>query len=139
MQRRQAAKRLAWIVRLGGKCYQCQSTDRLEFDHIRCEEKSVGIERLWWRSDAFIEQELAKCWLLCFACHKLKTRFDLARLKSRHGLSFYRRHGCRCSVCRVAKAEAARRDRASRRGREGYNRRQREYMRRYRARLQGAA
>lgn len=68
-------KRKAWAQELlGGKCVECGATDNLEFDHIDPETKSFTIGRkLVSVAQATLEAEIAKCQLLCYNCHKVKT------------------------------------------------------------------
>lgn len=67
-------RRLAWAKDLlGGKC-RCGSVKDLQFDHVDPAIKSFTIcTKLAGVSLVRLEQELAKCQLLCFDCHKLKT------------------------------------------------------------------
>tara|TARA_B100000131_G_C17801676_1_gene485799 strand:+ start:105 stop:560 length:456 start_codon:yes stop_codon:yes gene_type:complete len=60
---------------LGGKCVVCGTTERLEFDHIDPKNKLFNITRYATGGkpkDVFME-ELKKCQLLCYSCHKNKT------------------------------------------------------------------
>ena len=64
-------------IRYQGRCVKCGNTDYrvLDFDHIDPSTKIDSISGLvsrgsaWWR----IEEELAKCQLLCANCHRVKT------------------------------------------------------------------
>lgn len=99
---------------LGGKCTFCGSTEKLEVDHINREDKSPllrsGRRFNWSRSWSFILEELKKCQLLCDACHNNKTSEESKT--TTHGLTMYKKHGCRCPICREAKSiENARRSR----------------------------
>jgi len=60
------------IERLGGVCAHCGEVEDLEFDHIDPRTKTAPVMRLWSYSARF-EAELAKCQLLCWECHQLKT------------------------------------------------------------------
>lgn len=58
--------------KLGGKCIQCGSIEKLQFDHIYPNNKSFAIGKMWSISFNLFEQELKKCQLLCEDCHKIK-------------------------------------------------------------------
>lgn len=68
------ARRAKAVEALGGSCVKCGGDDRLEFDHIDPTLKSYSVSRLWSRSWTAIWSEVAKCQLLCFTCHKSKTK-----------------------------------------------------------------
>src|ERR1700733_8093811 len=73
-----ARRREKGLALLGGKCVRCGSTRDLEFDHIDPNSKapqlrSIHMGNFWSWSWKRIEQELAKCQLLCSGCHQLKT------------------------------------------------------------------
>jgi 5-methylcytosine-specific restriction endonuclease McrA len=99
-QRNHLAKKRALAIRnLGGKCTWCGSTDRLEFDHIDPTTKVCSISGLWSYRWEVIQKELVKCWLLCFNCHRIKTRDDLPEVP--HGThTRYVRYHCRCRPCK---------------------------------------
>lgn len=71
-------RRKAEAIRsLGGRCAHCGSTHALEFDHIDPVAKLFTIARkLAGVSDARLQEELAKCQLLCFDCHLVKTKSE---------------------------------------------------------------
>jgi 5-methylcytosine-specific restriction endonuclease McrA len=70
-------------LRYQGRCAACGNPDYrvLDFDHLNPEEKIDSISGLvsrgssWWR----IEEEIAKCQLLCANCHRIKTFEEQAR------------------------------------------------------------
>ena len=66
--------RLAAIAALGGKCAACgeTNTDELEFDHIDPATKTIKMTTAFKLSYTKMCQELAKCQLLCLACHLVK-------------------------------------------------------------------
>jgi hypothetical protein len=103
-QRRLARKKMA-IQLLGGKCVNCGSTERLEFDHI--DNDRIGLrglisQRLHNKVE-FLLDELEKCQLLCKSCHVQKSIIDHDKLQSTHGmLSMYINNKCRCDDCRSA-------------------------------------
>lgn len=100
-----ASRRLKGIGLLGGKCVQCGATENLEFDHIDPAMKSN--HRIWSWSWARINEELAKCQLLCVSCHYTKTLVFIstaggtwATRKNHH------KKGCGCrSCCAMRSAE----------------------------------
>lgn len=71
MLRRTRKRRAEVIAELGGKCARCSSTERLEVDHIDPDTK-VSHSFLTWSKKRQAE-EMAKCQLLCRACHWQKT------------------------------------------------------------------
>lgn len=107
-----AARREAWL-KTNGPCKRCGSCERLQVDHVDPSKKVS--HRIWSWSALRREAELAKCQVLCEACHIGKTYGPL-----RHGtVNAYDRHRCRCQRCRDAKAmkmAAVRRNRRVRTG-----------------------
>lgn len=102
------ARRLAWIEAQGGKCIACGSPDSLEVDHIDPSTKvSHGV---WSWSEERRSAELAKCQLLCQACHVNKSCIEkFGHEPYAHGsVRTYRIKGCRCGLCREARARIAR-------------------------------
>jgi len=55
-------------------CVLCGSTENLELDHINPEEKIT--HRVWGWSKERREEELSKCQVLCYICHKKKSQLD---------------------------------------------------------------
>jgi 5-methylcytosine-specific restriction endonuclease McrA len=84
----------------GKFCVKCGSAESLELDHIDPEEKIH--HAIWSWSAERREAELAKCQVLCNTCHKEKTRAWYIETVG-HGLNLYKRHGCRCDICKYAK------------------------------------
>ena len=69
-------KKAYCIEYLGGKCVKCGATERLEFDHIKREGKKYNIaSKLSYKFDN-LKEELDKCQLLCYDCHKIKTKSE---------------------------------------------------------------
>lgn len=64
------------IEKLGGKCVKCGCTERLEFDHIDPSTKSFNISAGYHKSKEVLQEELAKCQLLCNKCHIEKSKED---------------------------------------------------------------
>jgi len=104
------ARRRAWIEDQGGKCVKCESTERLEIDHINKEDKEAYISSLWSRSTSVREKELAKCQVLCHNCHKEKSIAE-ATTATCGQIGMYNR-GCRCDLCRASNAARNRKYRA---------------------------
>jgi len=102
--RRYYAKKQALIDKLGGKCAVCGSTDRLEFDHVKHGSRAFTItSKVWWAKSEAVASELAKCQLLCHACHMLKSIQEKGHTPASgtHGtLAAYRY--CKCEECREA-------------------------------------
>lgn len=93
-------RRDALVAAMGGKCIQCGSVEKLEFDHIDRKLKTFSIGTLWWKPKAELLAELEKCQLLCKTCHIEKTRMELGQFK--HGtFSTYNRRRCRCLECKT--------------------------------------
>jgi hypothetical protein len=73
-----AKRRERGINLLGGRCVRCDSVDRLEFDHVDPLTKHPLLRKnhqstFWSWAWSRIEEELAKCQLLCHDCHAEKT------------------------------------------------------------------
>lgn len=81
-----------------GRCVDCGSYHDLELDHVDPEQKVS--HRIWSWSRARIRKEMAKCVWRCRACHQER---HAAESRS-HGIAGYEKRGCRCEVCRAAKA-----------------------------------
>lgn len=95
------------IIKLGGKCVSCGSTENLEFDHKEKSKKSFNITQFWSISKERYDEELAKCQLLCHDCHVAKSFREHDWGKgygaTGHGTStFYKNYGCRCAECKKA-------------------------------------
>jgi hypothetical protein len=90
------------IELLGGKCTKCGSTENLQFDHVSRELKKFTITSHWNRSQAELQEELAKCQLLCQSCHLEKTKSELG---VPHGGGKGGKHGCKCDPCRLKRNE----------------------------------
>ena len=65
------------LEKLGGKCVECGSTEALEFDHIDPALKSFNISAGYHKPKEILENELAKCQILCNKCHIEKSKKDL--------------------------------------------------------------
>ena len=112
-------RRKEWL-RENGPCRECGSWDRLEVDHVDPSTKLS--HRIWTWAKARREAELEKCQVLCFKCHREKTRLQSASSRPRplHGTANrYKSLGCRCYDCTRAHKEAMRAWRAEKRRMRG--------------------
>lgn len=89
---------------MGGRCCKCGSTESLEIDHKDPEQKVS--HRIFSWAVPRIEEELAKCQLLCKQCHIEKTNDDVHGGHNRHGTVYHYKKGCRCDLCREAKRKS---------------------------------
>lgn len=97
-----ADRRNRAVILLGGCCSWCSSVKNLEIDHIIPainEGYSSPGGKMWSWAWARIEQELAKCQLLCEDCHKKKT-FEEQRGQEHGTAAGYCNRKCRCVSCR---------------------------------------
>lgn len=101
-----AGVRRAWLE-ANGPCVQCGSWDGLQVDHIDPAQKET--HRIWSLAKPKREEELAKCQVLCAACHKEKTRAMLSKPVQHGTESGYSHYRCRCRPCTDAHAAAQRR------------------------------
>jgi len=95
-------RRALWFY--GKICASCGSSANLELDHI---DPSVKVtHRIWSWAPLRFAQEIAKCQVLCSACHREKTRAAAStRALAPCGTRAHYRSGCRCSQCRSANAK----------------------------------
>lgn len=95
-------------------CENCGRSGRLELDHIDREDKVT--HRIWdWGEKRRLE-EIDKCQVLCYDCHKEKTKEEHTLPVPEHGTTNryrHKSHPCRCGLCKEANAsyEADRRNR----------------------------
>lgn len=87
-------------------CVDCGATERLELDHEDPAQKVS--HRIWSWAQERRDAEIAKCVVRCADCHRERH----AVLRRRHGIKRYEK-GCRCEVCREAKAASNARYRAA--------------------------
>lgn len=115
MRNRRRERREFLIEKAGNKCKKCNSKENLEFDHRDKKEKlfnlsGFNLDKKW----DIILDEYKKCDLLCFDCHKKKTKQfgDLSKepwnkninLPFLHGTArMYSEKSCRCLLCKKAK------------------------------------
>ena len=64
------AKRLSWLQE-NGPCRLCGSSDRLQVDHI--DRNTKVTHRIWTWSEKRRLEELSKCQVLCYPCHRIKS------------------------------------------------------------------
>ena len=109
-------RRDSWINE-NGPCRSCGSTENLEIDHIIPRSIAGGMKPwlIWSRREDIRLAELTKCQVLCEGCHKKKTFLELAT--TQHGTTMYKR--CKCEVCRKAKRDERRKQRARRKNLTG--------------------
>lgn len=70
------SRREKYIVLFGGVCVKCGSTTDLEFDHF---DSATKVEhKIWTWAEKRIEEELKKCQLLCWVCHRAKSNIEIS-------------------------------------------------------------
>src|SRR5690349_18605673 len=105
-RKRVKGRRDEWIASRGGSCERCGSDERLEVDHVDPTTKTWNPREIWNRRDEDRFRELNKCQVLCYVCHKEKTRSE--QLSAEHGHTYYVRYKCRCETCRADHAATMR-------------------------------
>lgn len=95
-----AARRAKWFS--DKSCARCGSQEKLELDHLDLTTKVS--HRIWSWSWARIEEEAAKCQVLCAPCHDKKCWSEDGRKRASHGSVTMYDHGCRCVPCKQAKS-----------------------------------
>lgn len=97
-------RRLKWIEE-NGPC-KCGSKERLEVDHI--DPKTKVTHNVWSWTKSKRDEELAKCQVLCYDCHKEKTKQSQRKPPPPHGtLRRYKSntYPCRCDSCKDINAK----------------------------------
>ena len=105
-----AKRRQEWMV--DKACVRCGSCEDLHVHHRDPAEKVA--HSVWSWSAARREAELAKCEVLCRPCHEEHHASEWRR----HGTPNRYKKGCRCDLCRRAKAKKTAAERARRKLRE---------------------
>ena len=108
-------RRREWLEE-NGPCSSEETKDLVD-EHVDPATKSVPISRIWSWSKSRREAELSKCQVLCVPCHDRKSTEEGGGTAVRHGTRKRYSKGCRCTECRSANAEAARKFRARRKER----------------------
>ena len=93
---------------LGGQCVWCNSTEDLQLDHINPSTREYRFPHFYKCGDKVFYEEVNKCQLLCRSCHAKKSVSERGRKwgKGIHGnINNYKKHGCRCELCRKANSE----------------------------------
>ena len=88
------------------KCEDCGSVDRLELHHKDPSQKEHHV--IWSWSEKRRNAEIAKCAVLCKACHLKAHGKKLGRTCGK--ISTYKA-GCRCELCTIANSEDCKRRR----------------------------
>ena len=92
------------------QCKRCGSTNRLELDHMDPSKKVS--HKIWSWSEAKMKAELEKCQVLCYDCHKSKTKVERTVIRSHGTPGMYSKGHCRCQECKNAWAKYNRQVRA---------------------------
>ena len=101
MLRRYHKRREEAFKLLGGYCVRCGNEDNLEVDHIDPRAKAFDIfSRTWSMPHVKFLAEIAKCQLLCRACHRDKSNREMS---VGHGGGKTGKKNCRCDLCRPLK------------------------------------
>ena len=114
-------RRAEWLKSQGDECALCKSTDRLEVDHVDKTLKTIKASVLWSRNDEVRKKELENCQVLCYSCHKLKTRNENLKNLQHGDYGMYKVRGCRCDLCRAENANRVRIQRANKRAKDENN------------------
>jgi len=86
------ARRTRVFTELGNRCALCGSTNNLELDHI--DPKTKKHHSIWSWSWSRIYAEVSKCRLLCYTCHKNKSKLEQRKSDVFPGLNW-------CSNCKA--------------------------------------
>jgi hypothetical protein len=93
------ARKIELIERSGGKCKRCgynKNRRALTFHHLDPEKKLFGLtlNQLWSKSQQLIDEEWAKCEMLCMNCHaEIEDEIAggkgiVARVNAKYGTAF---------------------------------------------------
>lgn len=100
MKQRYQRRRLEAIIKLGGKCVECDSDCNLHFHHKDSSEKSFTLAKGSSYSDKRWNAEVEKCKLLCADCH---AKHHESKASCGTPQRYWR--GCRCLECKAANAQ----------------------------------
>lgn len=100
MNKRYHKRRQEALEILGGRCAQCDSTQNLEIDHIKPENKKIEIGKNLNGNKELIFNELKVCQLLCNSCHVEKSATEKS---AEHGGGLSGKKNCKCLPCKTAK------------------------------------
>jgi len=100
MLNRYHRRRAEAMLRIGGKCVDCGTTENLEFDHVDPTTKEFEISKIWSYSKTKLEYELEKCVLRCSFHHSQKSAIEQS---VEHGKGNTGKKNCRCELCRPLK------------------------------------
>ena len=85
-------------------CLDCGSTSRLELHHL--DPKLKVSHKIWSWSEKRRLEEIAKCVILCYDCHKVRHEAKHGTM-SRYGKGYW----CKCLLCKEAKRKKSQEDR----------------------------
>jgi 5-methylcytosine-specific restriction endonuclease McrA len=100
-----AKNRAAYFA--GKQCVKCGSTENLQLDHVDPKTKDLRLKKgtnLWSWSPVRRETEIAKCQVLCYPCHRIKTTEELSSVVVHGSKTMYSKYVCRCDPCREFKS-----------------------------------
>lgn len=103
LKRRYDERRAEGKALLGGKCAECGSIERLEFDHLNPKTKALDLAtqvRTCTR-EVFLK-EVLKCQLLCKGCHKKRSDHQSS---VEHGGGQSGKKNCPCVPCKERKRQ----------------------------------
>jgi len=84
-------------------CHACNYKKKLELHHLNPEEKIS--HKIWSWSKEKREEEIKKCVILCYDCHKVVTSMQRFMKVEHGGLTMYNKYKCRCAICKEAKSK----------------------------------
>ena len=86
-----------------GECYFCGSAENIEPHHVDPDEKLDT--HFWSWEESRLLHELYKCVALCGSCHKKFHGLVRRIAMDQSGETTGYRRGCRCQICKTAKAD----------------------------------
>lgn len=109
-------RRRAWLKE-HGPCVRCRGTKQLEVDHV--DPSTKVSHNVWSWSEKRRAAELAKCQVLCKACHNVKSAQERKDAMQHGTEGMYRFQRCRCDACREWKRQKSRKEATRRRNAAG--------------------